>query len=164
MRRNLISLEDCFRAIKEIDNFITQFQTSNLNLSGKRITNAGYSQDDTDYVIRKELVGLATNVTPKGKSPTPVPPIVGATDIIYYTKVLTASSGTLSIPGAVGGKLIIITIYEDGTGGWVQVWPATFKGMIGFHQNTKHDTYTAALFYCVDPMHFILLAPPITGV
>jgi len=164
-RRNLTSLQDCFQAIKDIDNFITQFQTKDLDYRGKRITNAGYSQDDNDYVIRKELKdGLSTVVIPKVKIPTGVPAPPAATEIIYYTKTLTANSSVLAVPGAIVGKLIIITIYEDGTGGWIQTWPSIFKGIGGFIQTTTANTYTAALFYCIDPMHFILLSPPITGV
>lgn len=163
LNRKLLSLEDAFRSIKEIQQELVKLTTHNLDLNGRRITNAGYSQDDSDYVIRKELSGISLVKPVKmiaGGSPV-VPP---ATEIIYYTKTLTANSSVLAVPGSIVGKFIIITIYENGTGGWVQTWPSMFKGMGGFVQTTTANSYTAALFYCLDSTHCLLLSPPVTGI
>lgn len=88
---------------------------------------------------------------------------IGGAGFVYYTKTLTANSSTL-VTGAGPGTLVVVTIFEDATGGWVQTWPAAFVGMASFVQTTTASTYTAAIFYTPDGVNFQLVAAPVTGV
>jgi|SRR5579863_642228 len=87
----------------------------------------------------------------------------GAGSIVAFSTTLTANSPAPDIPDVKPGALVIILVIEDGTGGWVQTWPAAFVGMAGFVQTTTANTYTAALFLCVNATTFLLLSPPVTG-
>lgn len=60
--RTVKSINDVNTALKEVYDFIDAFKSRNLDLKGKRVANAGPSQDDYDYVIRKELYSLNSNV------------------------------------------------------------------------------------------------------
>ncbi len=70
--RSLNSLQDAFRAIKELDETITGLTTRNLDFHQRQIKNAHPSIDDFDYVVRKELRDLigggkpAINITGGG--------------------------------------------------------------------------------------------------
>jgi len=62
--RSLVTLQDCIRAIKEIDEQLTNTRTRDIDMHKRRIKNASPSQDDYDYVVRKELRdGIEENTT-----------------------------------------------------------------------------------------------------
>jgi len=56
--RSLTTLSDCIRAIKEMDDTLTNLTTRNLDFHQRQIKNAHPSIDDFDYVVRKELSDL----------------------------------------------------------------------------------------------------------
>lgn len=53
--KSINNLDDVKYVLKEIEDFISAFQTSNTDLKGHRIINAGPSIDNNDYIIRREL-------------------------------------------------------------------------------------------------------------
>lgn len=55
MHRNLTSLADAFKAIKELEDTVAYLTTKNLDFHQRQIKNAHPSIDDYDYVVRKEL-------------------------------------------------------------------------------------------------------------
>lgn len=60
MRANAIkTLDDAKIAIQKLQNWQQQFQAVPLDYHGLRITNAGNSVDQQDYVTRNELLGLS---------------------------------------------------------------------------------------------------------
>lgn len=53
--RNLLNLEDAFRAIRELQEELDKITLKNWDFHQRRIVNAHPSVDDYDYVVRKEL-------------------------------------------------------------------------------------------------------------
>lgn len=56
--RTLVSLEDAFKAIRELQSRIVYYDTDIWDFHQRRITNAHPSINDYDYVVRKELRDL----------------------------------------------------------------------------------------------------------
>ena len=49
------TLEDAQKAINELFQFVDSMKSRNIDLTGRRIINAGASRDENDYVTREEL-------------------------------------------------------------------------------------------------------------
>lgn len=85
-------MSDVQKALNELFDWKQSMQSANINLSGRRIINAGESVDPTDYVIRRELQS-----TPAGSI---------ITSPVFYTIVFNppdgASSGAISPPFRIG--------------------------------------------------------------
>ncbi len=56
MLRDIRSLFDAQAALRDIDDRLSKLNTQNLELNGRRVTGAGKSQSDADYVIQKQVL------------------------------------------------------------------------------------------------------------
>jgi len=55
MIRDIRSLFDAQTALREVDDRLNKLATQNMDLNGRRVVNAGRSQEDSDYVIQKQI-------------------------------------------------------------------------------------------------------------
>lgn len=56
MLRDIRTFADANVAVRELHDRVERLLNSNFDMRGRRVTNAQGSIDDTDYVIRRELV------------------------------------------------------------------------------------------------------------
>lgn len=108
--------------------------TRNLDFHQRQIKNAAPSVDQFDYVIRKELDALQTQVNVLGSSG-----VSGSVNVTARSQTLSAASTTItqSAPAA-DGLLLFIQLVQDGTGGRQITWGGTFSS------NTPNQIDTTA--------------------
>lgn len=86
------TMADVQKALNELFDWKSQQQSSNIDLHGRRIINAGRSQAPTDYVTKQELITTAAGVV--GQPP------------VFYTITFNppdgAPSGSISPPFRIG--------------------------------------------------------------
>jgi acetate kinase len=57
------TLDDVNVILREISNQLEKLRTGNIDMTGRRVINAGSSVKESDYVTRKELVELEKKMT-----------------------------------------------------------------------------------------------------
>ncbi len=54
--RRIDSLEDAIKVLRDLDNRLAVYESTNIDFHGRRIQNASPSKEQNDYVVRRELL------------------------------------------------------------------------------------------------------------